>query len=99
MPVKMHVTKLEEQKELVSGLYQLIQLLPHVEQKPVLIFQMEHQRQHVKESLIVFLMAQIVLLKLHVLPMQTKLVVNLQELMDCAFGLIQLLQLQLESVL
>ena len=93
-PQMLLVTRPEVQKELVSGLLLLTQLLPHAEPRLVLIFQMEHQQQHVKESQIVFLMEQSVLLRLPVLHTQPRLDVNHQEPMDYVFGLTQLPQPQ-----
>jgi hypothetical protein len=88
------VTRLEVLKELVSGSLLLMQLLPHAELKLVLIFQMEPQLQHAKESQVVFLMEQTVSLKLHVLHTQPRLDANHQVLMDYVFGLNQLPQPQ-----
>lgn len=93
-PQMLLVTRQEEQKEPVSGFLLLTQLLPHAEPRLVLIFQMEHQLQHVKESQTVFLMEQIVSLKLPVLHTQQRLDVNHQEPMDYVFGLTQLPQPQ-----
>jgi hypothetical protein len=93
-PQMLLVTRQEEQKELVSGLLLLTQLLPHAEPKLVLIFQMELQHQLAQEFQTVFLMEQFVLLRLLVVLTQPRLDVNHQELMDYVFGLTQLPQQQ-----
>ncbi len=88
------VIRPEGQKELVSGLLLLTQLLHHAEPRLVLIFQMELQHQLAQEFQTVFLMEQIVLLRLLVVLTQPRLDVNHQEPMDYVFGLTQLLQPQ-----
>jgi hypothetical protein len=84
----------EVQKESVSGLLLLIQLSHHAELRLVLIFLMEPQHLYAKESIIVFLMEQIVLLRLLVLHTKQRLDVNQLEQMDYVLGQNQLLQLQ-----